>query len=493
MKQFLEEYGKAIFVLVLMAILIAFASPLGINIKTAITNQMAKLEANININEKEKEYEAVDIEKSWTETHTDSYFFEHVSSDKTNVDYNKWKSNNKDKHGTSAVSTFTIEITSETEYSFDWTVSSESTYDNLTITCNGTTIVNGVSGTKNGTQKVTLKSGMNTLKATYSKDSSSSSGDDCATITLPDVKVSVCKNKQTGEMLDHIYDKGKITKEPTCTENGEKLFICKNCGKTKTEIVKKLGHTFVGEKCNRCDYVLTAVDKVYCIYYDDGEMTISQNEIEPEVGKTVVEKGFYSSPTDCSTTMTTVRFTEAVEPKSCENWFCNCQQLINIENLENLYTNECTTMYGMFASCYSLTNLDVSNWNLSKMENMNGVFSECNSLTNLDVSKWDTSNVTNMHGMFSGCSSLISLDVSNWTTDNVKSVSEMFCYCYELTNTLDLSNWNLSNAYDDIYSLTDMFASCDKLVKVKVSQETYDIFMTSIMLGLSADQLEVVK
>lgn len=29
-----------------------------------------------------------------------------------------------------------------------------------------------------------------------------------------------------------------------------------------------------------------AVKEVYCIYYDDGEMTISQNEIEPEAGRT---------------------------------------------------------------------------------------------------------------------------------------------------------------------------------------------------------------
>ena len=94
MSSFLEQYGKAIFVLVLMAILIAFAGPLGIKIKNAVLTSADKLESigNDEIeNRNPKNYEAVDIEKSWTESHTDSYFFERVSSDKTNTDYNKWK------------------------------------------------------------------------------------------------------------------------------------------------------------------------------------------------------------------------------------------------------------------------------------------------------------------------------------------------------------------------------------------------------------------
>ena len=65
----------------------------------------------------------------------------------------------------------------------------------------------------------------------------------------------------------------------------------------------------------------TATDKVYCILYDDGEMTISQNETTPDSGRTVVEKGFYIRPRDCSKNMITVRFTETVKPKSCSMWF----------------------------------------------------------------------------------------------------------------------------------------------------------------------------
>lgn len=78
-----------------------------------------------------------------------------------------------------------------------------------------------------------------------------------------------------------------------------------------------------------------AVDQVYCIYYDDGEMTISQNEIEPETRL-------------CSNKMITARFVEAVKPKSCYYWFRNCTDLTEIKKMKNLYTNECTDMEGMF-------------------------------------------------------------------------------------------------------------------------------------------------
>ena len=44
MSSFLEQYGVAIFVLVIIAILVAFASPLGGIIKTAINKQVNNLE-----------------------------------------------------------------------------------------------------------------------------------------------------------------------------------------------------------------------------------------------------------------------------------------------------------------------------------------------------------------------------------------------------------------------------------------------------------------
>ena len=41
--------------------------------------------------------------------------------------------------------------------------------------------------------------------------------------------------------------------------------------------------------------------------------------------------------------------------------------------MENLYTNECTNMSEMFKGCKSLANLDVSNFDTSKVTNMYGM------------------------------------------------------------------------------------------------------------------------
>ena len=41
---------------------------------------------------------------------------------------------------------------------------------------------------------------------------------------------------------DHSWNQGKITKEPTCKEKGEKTFTCSICGNTKTEKVSTTDH-----------------------------------------------------------------------------------------------------------------------------------------------------------------------------------------------------------------------------------------------------------
>ena len=91
-----------------------------------------------------------------------------------------------------------------------------------------------------------------------------------------------------------------------------------------------------------------------------------------------------------------------------------------------------TDMTGMFRDCRSLTTLDLSGWNTSKVTNMYGIFYYCNSLTSLNVSGWDTSNVTNMCSMLNVCENLTSLDVSGWNTSNVTDMGSMFYGCKKI-------------------------------------------------------------
>ena len=176
--------------------------------------------------------------------------------------------------------------------------------------------------------------------------------------------------------------------------------------------MRKIIKNLEKEEIERPEEPSKGVEKVYCIYYDDGEMTISQDKIEPEAGRTVVNNGFYDRPLSCTYEMTTVRFVGPVKPKSCEKWFgiwssnVSCINLKEIKNIENLYTNECTNMSMMFSNCESLTSLDVSNFDTTKVTTISDMFSGCTSLTSLDVSNFDTSNVTTMAVMFADCTSL---------------------------------------------------------------------------------------
>ncbi len=54
------------------------------------------------------------------------------------------------------------------------------------------------------------------------------------------------------EALGHEWDEGTVTLEPTGTGDGEKTYICLNCGEIKTEILPATGET--GSDPNGCQY-----------------------------------------------------------------------------------------------------------------------------------------------------------------------------------------------------------------------------------------------
>jgi surface protein len=61
------------------------------------------------------------------------------------------------------------------------------------------------------------------------------------------------------------------------------------------------------------------------------------------------------------------------------------------------------------------------------------MFSNCESLTSLDLSGWDTSRVTSMVGMFNFNSNLEKIYVSNnFIVDQVLNSDNMFNYCEKL-------------------------------------------------------------
>ena len=150
-------------------------------------------------------------------------------------------------------------------------------------------------------------------------------------------------------------------------------------------------------------------------------------------------------------------------PTTCYAWFKNFTFLNQIEGIENLNTENVTSMAYMFSSCNKLAELDVTHFNTANVKNMEYMFECCKGLSSLDVTNFNTANVTNMLAMF-GRTSLTSLDVTHFNTANVKDMTSMFYACRGLTS-LDVTNFNTAN----VTSMRDMFCKCDKLTSLDVT------------------------
>ena len=145
--------------------------------------------------------------------------------------------------------------------------------------------------------------------------------------------------------------------------------------------------------------------------------------------------------------------------EDCNYMFNNCNSLTSLD-LSNFDTSKVTSMGSMFRDCYYLTSLNVSNWSTTNVTNMNQMFQSCESLTSLDVSNFDTSNVTDMSWMFFNCNKLTSLDLSKWNTSNVIDMSVMFANTYSLSGSIIIMNPNTTN-YDE------MFINCSTEIGTK--------------------------
>ena len=80
----------------------------------------------------------------------------------------------------------------------------------------------------------------------------------------------------------------------------------------------------------------------------------------------------------------------------------------------------------MFYNCFSLTSLNLSNFNTSNVTDMEGMFYGCSSLTSLNLSNFNTSKVTNIYNMFDGCSSLEYINLKNFRDIGSLSVTRFF-------------------------------------------------------------------
>ena len=158
-------------------------------------------------------------------------------------------------------------------------------------------------------------------------------------------------------------------------------------------------------------------------------------------------------------------------------------------NLSSFDTSKVTNMSNMFAHMRQLTALNLSNFNTSQVTDMGYMFEDMSNLTTLNLSSFDTSKVTNMGAMFEGMSGLTTLNLSNFDTSQVTDMGYMFSGMSNLT-TLDLSHFNTSQVANMEY----MFAGMSNLTTLDLSNfDTSQVTSVGYMFSLSYNEAPMDK
>lgn len=151
--------------------------------------------------------------------------------------------------------------------------------------------------------------------------------------------------------------------------------------------------------------------------------------------------------------------------------FKSCFNLTELDltgwDLPNLGNNskvkECTMV---FMNCYKLKTIKgIENWDFSKFTALSSVFAICNSLENINVSNWKLPKgsggilIKGITNIFTSCRNLKKLDLSKWDVSKITSLKSLFSSCKSLETVGDISGWDVSSAIN----IEDMFYSCENL------------------------------
>ena len=156
---------------------------------------------------------------------------------------------------------------------------------------------------------------------------------------------------------------------------------------------------------------------------------------------------------------------------------------------EKVYLNpDCTNMFAYFTG---MTDVDLSSFDTSEVENMNSMFYFNFALEKLDVSGFDTGNVIDMRAMFDNLTSLKELNITNFNTSKVETMQDMF-YNMNKVKTLDVSRFdtrnvkNMKGIFSFMTSLKALSLTNFNTSKVTTMQDMFTATTTLQLLDLSS-------
>lgn len=157
------------------------------------------------------------------------------------------------------------------------------------------------------------------------------------------------------------------------------------------------------------------------------------------------------------------------------------------ETVFNYFFNKVTnngTSFDRLFQYYTGVTLDVGALDVSNADSFLAMFECSYNLTELlNISNWNvTSTLHNTAHMFKECNSLISLDLSNWDTSGLQEIQEMFYNCTSL-QYLNLSTWNTSN----VNNIENMFygvpSTCEIIVGPNWTFDEAETGFTGTFIG----------
>ena len=146
------------------------------------------------------------------------------------------------------------------------------------------------------------------------------------------------------------------------------------------------------------------------------------------------------------------------------NVFKSCTSLISVGDISDWGMSNVTSIIDPFYET-KITAIPTLNWNLSKLDRFS-LFCGMKSLVSTgDLTVLDMSNVTSMINLFCYCESLEEIDLTGWDISKLQTIGS-FCYqCYNLKRTKGLETWKPK----ELQSLSSMFAECYSLEEVNMS------------------------
>ena len=155
-------------------------------------------------------------------------------------------------------------------------------------------------------------------------------------------------------------------------------------------------------------------------------------------------------------------------------------------DLSDWDVNKVTTFNGMFRDAKSLTTLDLTDWGANRIVStvdMSSMFNGTTALANLTLTNFKTTNVTNMGFMFEN-SGVTNLDLSDWDVSKVTSFWSMFRRATSLI-TLNLTDWGVNRTASTV-NMNKMFEGTTALANLTLTNfETTNVTDMSFMFASS--------